>query len=78
MPGTVLLLRPSIAGHDVVVRVYAGVDEEHLALTGSLRLRAYEWDEVSDLLANFDGGDRLRVYVEQTYPAAQGVSDEHA
>ena len=77
MPGTVLLLRPSIAGHDVVVSVYAGVDEEHLQAAGQMRLRAYEWDAVSDLLAHLGGGDRLRVYVEQHYPAAQGVNGEH-
>jgi hypothetical protein len=77
MPGTVLLLRAYIAGHDRVVQVYAGVDEEHLQAAGQMRLRAYEWDAVSDLLAHLDGGDRLRVYVEQPYQAAQGVDGEH-
>jgi hypothetical protein len=78
MPGTVLLLRAHIAGHDRVVQVYAGVDEEHLQAAGSLRLRAYEWDVVSALLAQLSSGDRMRVYVEQPSRAAQGVDNEHA
>jgi hypothetical protein len=77
MPGTVLLLRAYIAEHDRVVQVYAGVDEEHLQAAGQMRLRAYEWDAVSDLLAHLDGGYRLRVYVEQPYQSAQRVDGEH-